>query len=69
MDKQQRRWFPSRLAVTAAIVAGVAVGSYGIAAPPAGRARARARPRPERRSPGHRSAATIRRSPVTPSPR
>jgi hypothetical protein len=31
MDKQQRRWWPSRLAVTAAIVAGVAVGSYGIA--------------------------------------
>jgi hypothetical protein len=31
MDKQQRRWWPSRLAVTAAIAAGVAVGSYGIA--------------------------------------
>jgi hypothetical protein len=31
MDKQNRRWLPSRLAVTAAIVAGVAVGSYGIA--------------------------------------
>ncbi|MFL5938154.1 MAG: PepSY domain-containing protein [Gaiellaceae bacterium] len=31
MDKHQRRWLPSRLAVTAAIVAGVAVGSYGIA--------------------------------------
>jgi hypothetical protein len=31
MDKQQRRWWPSRLAVTAAIVAGIAVGSYGIA--------------------------------------
>jgi hypothetical protein len=31
MDKHERRWWPSRLAVTAAIVAGVAVGSYGIA--------------------------------------
>ena len=31
MDKHKRRWMPSRLAVTAAIVAGVAVGSYGIA--------------------------------------
>ena len=31
MDKHERRWMPSRLAVTAAIVAGVAVGSYGIA--------------------------------------
>jgi hypothetical protein len=31
MDKHERRWLPSRLAVTAAIVAGVAVGSYGIA--------------------------------------
>jgi hypothetical protein len=31
MDEQQRRWWPSRLAVTAAIVAGIAVGSYGIA--------------------------------------
>jgi len=36
MDKQQRRWFPSRLAVTAAIVAGVAVGSYGIASAASG---------------------------------
>jgi hypothetical protein len=31
MDKHERRWAPSRLAVTAAIVAGIAVGSYGIA--------------------------------------
>ena len=31
MDKHERRWLPSRLAVTAAIVTGVAVGSYGIA--------------------------------------
>ena len=31
MDKQQPCWWPSRLAVTAAIVAGIAVGSYGIA--------------------------------------
>jgi hypothetical protein len=31
MDKHERPWWPSRLAVTAAIVAGVAVGSYGIA--------------------------------------
>jgi hypothetical protein len=31
MDKHERRWSPSRLAVTAAIVAGVAVGSYGVA--------------------------------------
>jgi len=31
MDKHERRWVPSRLAVTAAIVAGIAVGSYGIA--------------------------------------
>ena len=31
MEKQERRWLPPRLAVTAAIVAGVAVGSYGIA--------------------------------------
>ena len=36
MDKQQRRWWPSRLAVTAAIVAGVAVGSYGIASAASG---------------------------------
>ena len=36
MDKQQRRWLPSRLAVTAAIVAGVAVGSYGIASAASG---------------------------------
>jgi hypothetical protein len=36
MDKQQRRWFPPRLAVTAAIVAGVAVGSYGIASAASG---------------------------------
>jgi hypothetical protein len=38
MDKQQRRWFPSRLAVTAAIVAGVAAGSYGIASAASGSA-------------------------------
>jgi hypothetical protein len=31
MDKHERRWSPPRLAVTAAIVAGVAVGSYGVA--------------------------------------
>ena len=31
MDKHERRWWPSRLAVTAAIVAGIALGSYGIA--------------------------------------
>ena len=36
MDKHQRRWLPSRLAVTAAIVAGVAVGSYGIASAASG---------------------------------
>jgi len=36
MDKQQRRWWPSRLAVTAAIVAGVTVGSYGIASAASG---------------------------------
>ena len=36
MDKQERRWLPSRLAVTAAIVAGVAVGSYGIASAASG---------------------------------
>lgn len=36
MDKQQRRWWPSRLAVTAAIVAGIAVGSYGIASAASG---------------------------------
>ena len=36
MDKQQRRWWPSRLAVMAAIVAGVAVGSYGIASAASG---------------------------------
>jgi uncharacterized membrane protein YkoI len=36
MDKQQRRWLPSRLAVTAAVVAGVAVGSYGIASAASG---------------------------------
>jgi hypothetical protein len=36
MDKHQRRWTPSRLAVTAAIVAGVAVGSYGIASAASG---------------------------------
>ena len=36
MDKQQRRWWPSRLAVTAAIVAGVAFGSYGIASAASG---------------------------------
>ena len=36
MDKQQRRWWPSRLAVTAAIVAGVALGSYGIASAASG---------------------------------
>jgi hypothetical protein len=36
MDKHERRWWPSRLAVTAAIVAGVAVGSYGIASAASG---------------------------------
>jgi hypothetical protein len=36
MDKHQRRWLPSRLAVAAAIVAGVAVGSYGIASAASG---------------------------------
>ena len=36
MDKHERRWAPSRLAVTAAIVAGVAVGSYGIASAASG---------------------------------
>jgi hypothetical protein len=36
MDKQQRRWWPPRLAVTAAIVAGIAVGSYGIASAASG---------------------------------
>jgi hypothetical protein len=36
MDKHQRRWLPSRLAVTAAIVAGVTVGSYGIASAASG---------------------------------
>jgi hypothetical protein len=36
MDKHQRRWLPSRLAVTAAIVAGVALGSYGIASAASG---------------------------------
>lgn len=38
MDKHERRWAPSRLAVTAAIVAGVAVGSYGIASAASGSA-------------------------------
>jgi hypothetical protein len=36
MDKHERRWWPSRLAVTAAIVAGIAVGSYGIASAASG---------------------------------
>jgi hypothetical protein len=36
MDKHERRWFPSRLAVVAAIVAGIAVGSYGIASAASG---------------------------------
>jgi hypothetical protein len=36
MDKQERRWLPSRLAVAAAIVAGLAVGSYGIASAASG---------------------------------
>ena len=36
MDKHERRWLPSRLAVIAAIVAGVAVGSYGIASAASG---------------------------------
>jgi hypothetical protein len=36
MDKHERRWSPPRLAVTAAIVAGVAVGSYGIASAASG---------------------------------
>jgi hypothetical protein len=36
MDKHERRWSPSRLAVTAAIVAGVAVGSYGVASAASG---------------------------------
>jgi hypothetical protein len=36
MDKHERRWTPPRLAVTAAIVAGVAVGSYGIASAASG---------------------------------
>jgi len=36
MDNHKRRWSPSRLAVTAAIVAGVAVGSYGIASAASG---------------------------------
>jgi hypothetical protein len=31
MDKQQRRWSPSRMVVAAAIAVGVATGSYGIA--------------------------------------
>ena len=36
MDNHERRWSPSRLAVTAAIVAGLAVGSYGIASAASG---------------------------------
>ncbi|HEY6835155.1 MAG TPA: hypothetical protein VI142_01685 [Gaiellaceae bacterium] len=36
MDEHGRRWTPSRLAVTAAIVAGVAVGSYGVASAASG---------------------------------
>jgi hypothetical protein len=36
MDKHERRWLPSRLAVIAAIVAGVAGGSYGIASAASG---------------------------------
>ena len=36
MDKHERRWSPLRLAVTAAIVAGVAVGSYGVASAASG---------------------------------
>jgi hypothetical protein len=36
MDKHERRWTPPRLAVTAAIVAGVAVGSYGVASAASG---------------------------------
>jgi hypothetical protein len=36
MDKHERRWLPSRLAVIAAIVAGVAAGSYGIASAASG---------------------------------
>ena len=36
MDKHERPWLPSRLAVIAAIVAGVAVGSYGIASAASG---------------------------------
>ena len=36
MDKHERRWAPSRLVVTAAIVAGVAAGSYGVASAASG---------------------------------
>ena len=36
MDNHERRWSPSRLAVTAAIVTGLAVGSYGIASAASG---------------------------------
>ena len=36
MENHERRWAPPRLAVMAAIVAGVAVGSYGIASAASG---------------------------------
>jgi hypothetical protein len=36
MDKQQRRWSPSRLVVAVAIAVGVAGGSYGVASAASG---------------------------------
>jgi len=36
MDKQQRRWSPSRMVVAAAIAVGVAGGSYGVASAASG---------------------------------
>jgi hypothetical protein len=36
MEKQQRRWSPSRVVVAAAIAVGVAAGSYGVASAASG---------------------------------
>jgi hypothetical protein len=36
MEKQQRRWSPSRVVVAAAIAVGVAMGSYGVASAASG---------------------------------